>query len=224
MGLSKIIAAEPLPRIPDIVTDPEMLRYYRDLEQYLRRLSSFFRGDFISSTVRDEVPLEGLPELPNTTDDWSLVFDHLTGALRWAHIADWWEVTPVVDENSIIPFGGGREFGAGVYVVEYIEGALQYISGTSPAEWQINQRDDSAGYYRILYRSGGSDVDIKAPGGFAIYTSQALAEAAQKGASQEITHGGDGAIKIEFNDLSSYSNNVAGSPNPTFRLRRKDPA
>lgn len=54
--LVRILSAEPLPRYPEGV-DPEVLRYVRDLHNYLRRLLARLTGENITHTIDVEVPL-----------------------------------------------------------------------------------------------------------------------------------------------------------------------
>ncbi len=117
-----------------------------------------------------------------------------------------------VSGNIKVWFGSGDDFPAGNYVVEYRLGALKYHS---TFDWALNASETSAFY--IFLNDGNTSVKGPATDG-ASFPSQALLEAHNAGATVGFYHTG-GKIGMALID-SPYSDNVEGSPNPSFRLAK----
>lgn len=119
-----------------------------------------------------------------------------------------WDLTPNIDTANDLNFGNGLNYSAGTYTVSFINGAYQDGSG---GPW-VNCN------YWISYNN--KKVDIRMPSGACAadgHTAQAGAEAASQGKSITFPHSG-GKIAMYLTD-ANYANNIAGSPNPTFRLQ-----
>lgn len=113
-------------------------------------------------------------------------------------------------DGTTVWYNGGASLAAGTYTLTYINGALKY-DGTSP--WRLHQAN-TADRWRIVNASGAT---IKlCPGNNIGYTTQGALETANAGVNTTFVWAG-GKLGLRFYD-SKYSDNVAGSPNPTYRL------
>lgn len=129
----------------------------------------------------------------------------------------WPDITPPITSGDGACFTDVVDAPAGTYQVEYLEGALNYSDNL--ALWNVN--NILATGYHILYRDSpghnhSAYFSELTTGAFA---SQALAEAANAGATHTFVHAGGGNICVFFVD-APYTDNHPGSPNPTFRLTK----
>ena len=97
--------------------------------------------------------------------------------------------------------------------MSYVTGAFRYAVG-NPLFYVNNILSTG---FEIKY-SGGASTDYFSELTQTGFASQALCEAANAGKTHDIVHTG-GTICMYLFDLD-YSDNVAGTPNPTFRLTR----
>jgi hypothetical protein len=167
---------------------------------------------------------------PCVTDDYTVTFNGLvpyTGCLSCG-----WRVTSLQSFQTV--------YGCGVkQVTPSIFSATPTVPGTSPTSWFDSGANFPAGSYTISY-CGGAMTDKASVGNFtarnyfvyyndgsnnvefpipaAYYDTQAQVEAAFAGRKITISHVG-GKIGVRYFDVF-YSDNVSGSPNPTFGLTR----
>lgn len=103
-------------------------------------------------------------------------------------------------------------FGIGRYKIIYTGGAYQEDDNPNPGDWKFNG-------YTWLWDNGGSSFDPDPSGFFG--ASQAAVEAlVPLGLEQEFFHTTAGDISVSFGRFGVATNPVAGSPNPTFQLKR----
>jgi hypothetical protein len=114
-----------------------------------------------------------------------------------------YSVTPDIFSAGVSNFNGGASFPSGVYTLIYVNGAMKLSAGN--------------GYscYSYVVTDGVGNT-LAAPGIVAQYATQALCEAANGGMQVTYNHAG-GTIGVYLQD-SPYNDNVAGAPNPTYRL------
>jgi hypothetical protein len=98
----------------------------------------------------------------------------------------------------------------GNYRISYVNGALRYNANQG---WRLNAHNTFPAYY-VEYNDGAAEIAF--PGTVVEYGSQTQVEAANAGASIDIVHTG-GSLGMYLHD-GPIEDNVAGSPNPTFRL------
>lgn len=121
-------------------------------------------------------------------------------------------VTPTIESDAVTYFNSGFHWPAGNYRVEYIEGALKY----NPAfNWGLN--DSTAHCFRVVHNNGTASIMGPALD-FQRFATQALLEAHNTGQVVEFVHTG-GTIGVFLDDFP-YEDNIAGDPNPTFRLSK----
>jgi hypothetical protein len=115
--------------------------------------------------------------------------------------------------GDIALFNGGANFPAGTYIVNYVNGAWK-----APSLWYLGILSTSEVLY-FIYDTvfGGGKQSF--PGTATGFTTQALVEAANNGASYTWTHTG-GTIGIGQVYGGSPISRSPGSPNPTFSLTR----
>ena len=117
------------------------------------------------------------------------------------------------DVFSITPtfFAGGAYYPPGNYKIAYVQGAMKY----APQFGWVNGQDyvtDGTGNNVVAFPSLWPQHEYD-------YTTQAAAEAAAAGFSLVYPHaGGPIGMYTLDQDAAAYSNNVAGSPNPTYAL------
>lgn len=111
---------------------------------------------------------------------------------------------PDIADATIKYFNAGANFAAGDYVVSYVTGACDL--NASGMDWAAT---------RAFHVTDGAGNDVGFPSTTS-YNSQAEAEAAEAGTTLTFHHLG-GQIGMYLMD-NPYSDNVAGSPNPTFSI------
>lgn len=109
--------------------------------------------------------------------------------------------------ESFGTFDGAR------YKITYTAGAYKEDDNPNPGDFKFNG-------YKYFYNSGASSHDPD--GGFpSFFPTQAEVEAdVPVGKEHEFTQNASGPILIEKTRIGSATNPVAGSPNPTFELKR----
>lgn len=121
-------------------------------------------------------------------------------------------ITPTIEDDTPSYFGSSFNYPAGFYRVTYTGGALQY----NPA-FDFGLNDSAIHRFTILYNDGA--VEVVAPAlDYQKFATQAALESHNAGQFVEFTHAG-GKIGVYLEDFP-YSDNVPGSPNPTYQLSR----
>jgi hypothetical protein len=116
-------------------------------------------------------------------------------------------VTPDIYSNTISYFGAGTSYPVGAYIIGYVNGARASNSSTG---WLISYV--SSDKYNVYY--GSNTVNFGAYGG---YSTQAACELANAGAKITLNITTASKIGVYLQD-TKYSDNIAGSPNPTFLI------
>lgn len=139
-------------------------------------------------------------------------------------------VTPDIGSSAVSNFSGGANKPAGLYYVEYVDGAMRESNDGAAHQWSVNGR--GAGYaqevgYHVTDGPNdgtGNNAYTTNPGPFGVpivgawgYADQASCEAANAGFATPYCHVGGKPIGVYYFD-PVYTDNVAGSPNPTWRL------
>ena len=119
-----------------------------------------------------------------------------------------YSVTPDVLSNTPSYFSGGAVFPAGSYTISYQTGAFGFTGNT---HWSVAY-SQATGY---IITSGTAATPWGQPDGVD-YPTQAAAQAGFAGMTTVYQHPG-GPIGMYCLD-SPYTDNVSGSPNPTFSL------
>ncbi len=122
-------------------------------------------------------------------------------------------VTPDILSPANSAFNGGMGLAAGRYRVRYENGALEYAPCMPTQCWSVNTI--GAGF-RVFYDGGLTDVQF--PASTNTFPTQAGCEADNSGKLLDFDHIG-GTIGMYLFD-TNYPDNVAGAPNPTFKLLR----
>lgn len=123
------------------------------------------------------------------------------------------QVAPIVSGLAVSYFNGGASLPAGYYKITYLTGGMKYDI-LQPTVWQVNSSGSDG--FRIVHSGGATTVEAPPTGVYTSYANQTLLAAALTGAYRTFQHTG-GTIGIYLLD-ADYSDNGAGSPNPTFEL------
>lgn len=113
-------------------------------------------------------------------------------------------VTPTVLSAAVSYFNSGASFAAGTYIISYVDGAFQ--AGGAMSGFQV--------WDYVINYGGGSTHFL--PANVGTFSTQAQAESANAGKTKLIVHSG-GQIGMWLSDMP-YTDNIAGSPAPTFSL------
>jgi hypothetical protein len=130
---------------------------------------------------------------------------------------DYGTATPEILVSSPIHyFGGAQSLPAGIYIVTYVHGAIDYSINNNPRRWTINKAAAPLSGYRIRH---STNVTIEGPvNGYDFFSTQAALEAYQAGASVTFEHTGGQIGMFLFDD--NYPDNIGTNPRPTFRLNK----
>lgn len=133
------------------------------------------------------------------------------------------EEVPAITSDNTVWFGGAASLAAGIYVLRYCKGAFNYRDGWVTTRVPSNSVWNSGQFLDVKYNNGSNTTHFAGPDpGVTGWTSQDLAEAAANCLQVSFAHT-SGKIGIEFSD-NDYTDNTAGSPNPTYALYRVIPS
>lgn len=124
---------------------------------------------------------------------------------------DYGDVVPDIFSSTVTFWNGGAALAAGTYRVSYVTGAMEYAPCFPTPCWQVNAI--GAGFH-VKYNGGAGDVLF--PASTTAFATEPPVYADNAGKFIEFTHTG-GTIGIVLVD-SPFGDNVAGTPNPTFKL------
>lgn len=125
-------------------------------------------------------------------------------------------VTPDVMSDTPMAFNGpsGTNWPAGVYIVSYVNGSVNYNTGAG-AYFTVNG-PTSIQEYVVTYNGSSGAVSVPGPGLYAVFSTTAPVEAVNAGQQISIIHFG-GEMTVACAD-SYYPDNAAGTPATTFGL------
>ena len=126
-------------------------------------------------------------------------------------MTDYGNIVPDIMSPTIAYWHSGNPVPAGTYRVSYVTGAMEYAPCAPTQCWQVNAI--GAGFH-IKYNGGAADVLF--PASSADFPTQPPVYAENAGKFIEFVHTG-GTIGMMLVD-APYADNVAGTPNPTFKL------
>jgi len=124
---------------------------------------------------------------------------------------DYGDVIPDIFSSTVTFWNGGVAVPAGTYRVSYTTGAMEYAMCFPIQCWAVNTA--GAGFH-VKYNGGAGDVLF--PASTQDFPTEPPVYAENAGKYVEFTHTG-GTIGIVLVD-SPFGDNVAGTPNPTFKL------
>lgn len=150
--------------------------------------------------------------------------------LSYTNVAAYWDATTSILASvpgtpgtpTKVYFNGGSSLPAGDYVIQYLAGAWQITN--DPANYPYNTywvigatRFSYSGTDIAVYFEHSGGTKVYAPGTQdTMFASQAACESANEGSQVSFTHSG-GTICVYIQDYY-WPDNVAGTPNPKYRL------